>query len=120
VVRGHVEACPLPSSVRSLTPVSGFYVHGSKGGTSLHGIHALTQGRSRTLRVGQNGAPLLGVGRGVARSQRVGQSVARSLGAGRAEPMPQGSGAPEPTPYGSGEFAVTSFDRPFNFDRCGP
>jgi hypothetical protein len=98
MVRGHVEVCPVTYSVRSLTPVSGFYVRGSKGGTSLHGICALTQGRSRTLRVGRNGAPLLGVGRGVARSQRVGQSVARSLEAGRAEPVPQGSGAPEPTP----------------------
>jgi hypothetical protein len=116
MVTGHVEACPLPSSIRSLTPVLGFYVHGSKGGTCLHGIRALTQGQSRALRVGWNGAPLLGVGRGVARSQRVGQSVACSLAAGRAEPMPQGSGMPEPTPWGSGEFTVMCSDRPFDFD----
>jgi hypothetical protein len=41
---GRVEACPLPSSVRSLTPVSSFYVRSSKGGAGLRGIRALAQG----------------------------------------------------------------------------
>jgi hypothetical protein len=40
-VMGHVEACPLPSNVRGLTSVLSFYVHGSKGGAGLRGIHAL-------------------------------------------------------------------------------
>jgi hypothetical protein len=90
VVTGRVEACPRPSSVRSLTPVSSFYLRGSKGDAGLRGIRALTQRRSRAFGVGRNRAPLLGVGRGVARSQ----------GVGCAEPVPQGSGVPDLPPRG--------------------
>jgi hypothetical protein len=76
VVTGRVKVCLLPSSVRSLTLVLSFYVHGSKRGVGLHRIHVLAQW--------QNEASLLGVGRGIARSQ----------GVRRAKPVPQGSGMP--------------------------
>jgi hypothetical protein len=56
----------------------------------LCGICTLAQGRSHTLRVERNGAPLFGVRRGVARSQ----------GVGRAEPAPQGSGVLNLRPRG--------------------
>jgi hypothetical protein len=62
VVTGRVEVCLLPSSVRSLTPVSSFYVRGSKGGTGLRGIRALAQWRLCALRVRRDGASLLRVG----------------------------------------------------------
>jgi hypothetical protein len=106
VVTGRVEACPLPSSVRGLTPDSSFYVRSSKGGAGLHGIRALTQGRSRAFRVGRNGAPLLGVGRGVARSQRV----------RRAEPAPQGSDVLNLRPRGrtSGNLPPGDQEKPWS------
>jgi hypothetical protein len=90
MVTGCVEVCPLPSSVRSLTLVSTFYVRGSKGGVGLRGIRALAQWRSCTLRVWWDKASLLRVGRGIACSQGVGQ----------AEPVPQGLGMSNLRPRG--------------------
>jgi hypothetical protein len=44
VAAGHVEACPLPSNIRSLTLDSSFYVHRSKGGVGPRGACTLTRG----------------------------------------------------------------------------
>jgi hypothetical protein len=41
---GLCRACPLPSSVKSLTPDSSFYVRSSKGSVGLCGACALARG----------------------------------------------------------------------------
>jgi hypothetical protein len=62
VVTGHVETCPLPSSVRSLTSASSFHVHGSKGGRASTGFAPLPNGDRASLGSGGMELPPLGSG----------------------------------------------------------
>jgi hypothetical protein len=60
VAMGHVEACPFPSSVRSLTPDSSFFVHSSKGSADPMGPAPLPEGDRASSGSGRTELPSWG------------------------------------------------------------